>query len=279
VGTQSVHAEAKGKTVKVANVSKVRAKSGAGRITVSWKKVKQCGYIVYMAKETKSGKPGKFKVVKKLSRQKKVKYTKKNLTVGKRYYFKVKAYVKKNGKAYTSRFSKMVSAKVKGGKIGGTDPKKPDYWYKTPLPSLKVDGNGAYHISGNGTDTKGAYALYVSNYPTLESKGGLVPVHVLTVKDKRCTAYYTTDGTTPSPSNGKKVTKRSGNVKVYLDKRLHTYKVRGYVDGKEVFHDYFTDGYLYYYDRLPSEDPGPLVGGAYQGFKYGGLVDGLIWWQ
>jgi hypothetical protein len=264
---------------RAAKVAKVKAKSGVGKVTISWKKSKKAsGYIVYMAKETKAGKPGKFKKAGTVKSRKTVKFTKKKLTVGKRYYFKVRSYIKKNGKVYKSKPSKTVSIRVKGGYIGGNDPKKPDYHYKAALPSLRIDKNGAYHIDGNSVDVKGAYATYVENYPTLESKGGLVPVNILRVKDKECTVFYTLDGTTPSPSNGRKVTKAMGKVKVYVDKSRHTYKVRGYVDGKEVFHDYFTDGYLYYYDRLPAEDPGPLVGGVYQGFKYDGLVDGLIWW-
>jgi hypothetical protein len=277
--TDAPDAFASSKT-KVTKPSKVKAKGGAGKITVSWKKRgKASGYIVYMARETKAGKPGRFKKTKTVNSRRTVRFTKKNLSVGKRYYFKVRTYIRKNGRIYKSRFSKTVSAKVKGGYIGGRDPKKPDFRYKTLLPPLRIDKNGAYHIDGNSTDVKGAYAHYVENYPTLDNKAGLVPLHILKVKDKKCTVYYTLDGTTPNPANGKKVTKSTGTVKVYHDKQKHTYKVRGYVNGKEVFHQYFTDGYLYYYDRLPPEDPGPLVDGVYQGFKYDGLVDGLIWWE
>jgi hypothetical protein len=261
---------------KVAAPKGIKAKPGKRMITIKWRKnARASGYIVYMAKAKKNGKPGKFKKIATIKKRTTTRYIKRKLTIGKKYYFKAKAYKKKSGKKYRSKYSKTVYAYAGGAK----NTKSPDYWHKKELGPLEVDKNGAHHVGSNASETKGAYALYVEGYPTLENKAGLVPVHVLKVKDGKCTVYYTTDRSTPSPANGRKVTKSSGTVKVYLDKTKHTYKVRGYVGGKEVFHDYFTDSYLYYYDKLPAKDPGPLVGGLYQGAKYGGLVDGLIWWQ
>jgi len=66
-------------------------------VKVTWKKVKGAeGYVVYGGK--KKGKLKKLKTLK----AKKIKYTKK---VGKKYYFKVKAFVKVGKKKYYSKGS------------------------------------------------------------------------------------------------------------------------------------------------------------------------------
>jgi hypothetical protein len=272
VQTPAVYAASK---YKVAKVTSVKASAGAEKITVKWKKNKKAsGYYIYMAKS----KTGKFKKVGSVKRNKTVKFTVKNLKAKKRYYFKVKAFKKKNGKIYKSKFSAKVSALTKAK--GYNDPKSPNYSHVKKLPPLTVDEYGAYHIDGNASDTKGAYALYSTMSMMIGWKaGGEIPVVHIKAKDSSCKLYYTTDGSTPSPQNGSKVVKSDGEVKVYLDKSRHTIKMKGFVSGKEVFHDYFTEAYLYYYDRLPEEDPGPLVGGLYQDCKWVGLVDGLIWWE
>lgn len=77
---------------KVRRVSSKKAK-------VTWKKVKGAdGYIVYTAT-----KKGKFKQAKVIKSNKKLTYLKKNCKKGKKYYFKVKAYVRYNGKRYLSK--------------------------------------------------------------------------------------------------------------------------------------------------------------------------------
>ena len=89
---------------------KVNAKAGKKRVTLTWQKVKGAGgYKVYMATK----KNGKYKVVKTLTSGSKVKFTKAKLTKNKKYYFKVRAYKKVNGKIQYGKYSaiKPVTAK------------------------------------------------------------------------------------------------------------------------------------------------------------------------
>lgn len=78
--------------VKVKRVSSKKTK-------ITWKKVKGAdGYIVYTATQK-----GKYKKTKVIKGNKKLTYLKKNCKKGKKYYFKVKAYVVYNGKRYLSK--------------------------------------------------------------------------------------------------------------------------------------------------------------------------------
>lgn len=78
--------------VKVKRVSSKKTK-------VTWKKVKGAdGYIIYSGT-----KKGNLKQVKIIKDNKKFTYLKKNCKKGKKYYFKVKAYVQYNGKRYLSK--------------------------------------------------------------------------------------------------------------------------------------------------------------------------------
>lgn len=78
--------------VKVKRVSSKKTK-------ITWKKVKGAdGYIVYTATQK-----GKYKMTKVIKGNKKLTYLKKNCKKGKKYYFKVKAYVEYNGKRYLSK--------------------------------------------------------------------------------------------------------------------------------------------------------------------------------
>ncbi len=83
----------------------IKLKSGNKKVTVTWKKVTGAsGYEIRMATQ----KNGKFKVIKKTS-SKAASYTKKNLANNKKYYFKVRAYKKVNGRKVYSSWSKLKS--------------------------------------------------------------------------------------------------------------------------------------------------------------------------
>ncbi len=83
----------------------IKLKSGNKKVTVTWKKVTGAsGYEIRMATQ----KNGKFKVIKKTS-SKAASYTKKNLVNNKKYYFKVRAYKKVNGRKVYSSWSKLKS--------------------------------------------------------------------------------------------------------------------------------------------------------------------------
>lgn len=81
-----------------------------GKAVLKWKKTTGAsGYEVYMSTKEKSG----YKKVAALSGSAKVNYTKKSLTSGKTYYFKVRSYTKKgNYKSYSS-YSSVKKVKVK----------------------------------------------------------------------------------------------------------------------------------------------------------------------
>lgn len=80
-------------------------------VTVKWSKLDRAtGYEIYRA-ESKKGSYKKIATVKKAST---VSYTDtKSLKKGKTYYYKVRAYVKVNGKTYYSDYSSVKSVKVK----------------------------------------------------------------------------------------------------------------------------------------------------------------------
>lgn len=81
--------------------------AGKKKATLKWKKVVGAkSYQVYRATK-KNGKFNKVATVKKLS------YTNKKLKSKKNYYYKVRAYAKADGKAYTGAFSQVVKVKVK----------------------------------------------------------------------------------------------------------------------------------------------------------------------
>ena len=76
-------------------------------ITVSWKKVEGCdGYRVYRATE----KDGKYKSVKTCSSVNTLSYKNSKLKTGKTYYYKVRAYVNKNGKKLYGDYSAVKQA-------------------------------------------------------------------------------------------------------------------------------------------------------------------------
>ncbi len=96
------------KPKKVALVS-VKKKS-SNKAVLKWKKAADAsGYQVYM----KTGKKGKFKLVKTISKKAKVSYTVSKLKKKKTYFFKVRAYKTVSGKKTYGAYSKTKSIKLK----------------------------------------------------------------------------------------------------------------------------------------------------------------------
>lgn len=88
----------------------VKLKAGKKKITISWKKVKGVsGYVVYRSTKKTKG----YKKVKTVKKDSVVKYTNKSLTSKKKYYYKVRAYKKVNGKNVYSKYSSPKSVKAK----------------------------------------------------------------------------------------------------------------------------------------------------------------------
>ncbi len=85
-------------------------KAGTNKAVLSWSKVKGAGgYEIYMASSLSGG----FKKIKTLEGISNISMTKKGLTSGKKYYFKVRAYKLVNGEKIYGAYSPTVSVKIK----------------------------------------------------------------------------------------------------------------------------------------------------------------------
>ena len=96
-------------SVKVATATKAPSiksvKRKGSQAVIQWKKVKNAnGYEVYMSDKKNSG----YKKIATITRGTTVKYTKKKLTTGKTYYFKIRTYRKIGGKKVYSSYSKIM---------------------------------------------------------------------------------------------------------------------------------------------------------------------------
>lgn len=88
----------------------VTLKAGKRRVKVSWKKIKGVnGYEIYRSSKKTKG----YKKIKTASKASIVAYTNKKLDSKKKYYYKVRAYKKVNGKKVYSSYSSVKSVKVK----------------------------------------------------------------------------------------------------------------------------------------------------------------------
>lgn len=82
----------------------------SGKIKLKWKKEsKATGYKIYRA----TSKKGKYKEVKKITKNSSLSWTDKNVTAGKTYYYKVRSYAANRDKTRYSSYSPVVSAKAK----------------------------------------------------------------------------------------------------------------------------------------------------------------------
>lgn len=109
-GTDAFYEASKTVTVKsTVGRPTLKVKAGKRKIKLSWNKVpKASGYIIYVKY------PGSTKYKRMLKVSSKIKsVTHMDLTSGKTYRYKVRAYVKINGKTYYSKVSKMKKIKAK----------------------------------------------------------------------------------------------------------------------------------------------------------------------
>lgn len=83
--------------------------AGAERITIKWKQVKSAkGYQIYRA----ASKKGKYKKIKTIRKGTTLQYVNKKLKVGKKYYYKIRAYKKVGKKTRQGKFSSIKAKKV-----------------------------------------------------------------------------------------------------------------------------------------------------------------------
>ncbi len=102
------------------NLSKVTgwksSSQKAGRVDFSWKSQKGAdGYVLYY--KTSAG--GQYKRLHKIVSGKKTVFSKTGLKKGKKYYFKIKAFKKANGKIYYSEDSSVIMVVVRLNKVTG----------------------------------------------------------------------------------------------------------------------------------------------------------------
>ena len=89
-------------------ISKITA--GSKKVTIQWKKVSNANcYQIFMA----TSKNGTYTRIKSVTDVNKLKYTKKGLTKGKKYYFKIRTYRLVNGVKIYSSYSNISYVKVK----------------------------------------------------------------------------------------------------------------------------------------------------------------------
>ena len=92
----------------IASIKNVKLKNR--NVTLTWKKQSGIsGYEIYMSTKKSSG----YKKIKTVKKASSVKYTKNTLKVGKRYYFKVRAYKVVDGKKVYGKYSAIKSIKIK----------------------------------------------------------------------------------------------------------------------------------------------------------------------
>lgn len=270
-------ANAASKPKKPGQVKQLTVKAkGATSLKIQFKAAKGAkGYKIYQS----TSKNGKYKLVKTLKGGKKASYTKTKLKSGKRYYYKVRAYktYKKGQKTLCvyGKHSGRKSAVTK--KKGGPSGKAPSPYSAVNLKQVNADIAKAEKTGKVidkdvvGKDGMVEYAYNVYPYNTKSHRGGTSVGAIykwaeecgsvngvakgiwhganysIKIKSKECTAYYTTDGSAPSPTNGVKVTKSTGRAKI---KAEHTgpygdlqdtlnVKIHFYVKGKLVALDYF----------------------------------------
>lgn len=110
VGGGQTGAKASITTATKTAVPTVKVKSAKkGQAAISWNKIKEAdGYQILMSTKKSSG----YKSVKTLTASK-TSFTKKSLKSGKVYYFKVRTFVKADGKKFWSDYSAPVKVKVK----------------------------------------------------------------------------------------------------------------------------------------------------------------------
>ena len=107
--TSTTYEEAAPKSVKAIKIKVLKSKKKNKAFIKVSKSKKAHGYRIYISKY----KNKRFKLVKTLKKNSKVKCTINKLKSGKRYYFKVRAYIKKGKKYLYTKYSAVKSIKIK----------------------------------------------------------------------------------------------------------------------------------------------------------------------
>lgn len=118
--------------------------NSSGKVTLKWSNVSgESGYQVYYS----TSKNGSYEKMKSVSTDT-LKYTTSKLTAGKTYYFKVRAYVKVDGKVIYGAFSEIKSIAIKKATTSGSS-------------ASTGSGSGSNSSSGS-TGTQGSRTYYIT---------------------------------------------------------------------------------------------------------------------
>ena len=195
--------------------------SQQGTVTVSWKKVSGAGgYIVMRSEKKKSG----FSRIAKLTSGSKKSYKDSKTNPGTTYYYKVRAFKKKNGKTVKSGFSKVVSAKIpKAVKAGSQE----DFAEAVSQMNKKYSSND--DMSAASMDPFASARLIVKGKKADISFDSCDPVAVVQSKDK----YYILQFATPAAARkaAKKIDAMASVIYVEPDTMQ---EVLGFSTGKPV---------------------------------------------
>ena len=155
---------------KLAAPSFLVEKYGSTEIKVTVKKLAgAAGYKVYRAKSKK----GTYKAVKTLSKTKRT-FIDKGLKASTKYYYKVKAYKKINGKKKYGKYSAVKYAKTKAKPNGNAAKYNPD---QIKFEDSDLNGRTAYFLGSSVTKGKGSNNSgtgSISFVEMLETKYGMV---------------------------------------------------------------------------------------------------------
>lgn len=143
------------------------SRAGSGKLKITWKKVSGAtGYQIYRSTQKNSG----YRRIKNLS-SKSSSYTNSKLKNGKRYYYKIRAYKRIDGKTYYGKFSNIKYQSSKG--------------------SVSVIGRYRRDCKDYGITTIKVYKKNGNYYAKAYGRGGKMNTTVRLYKNgSRYTAYY-----------------------------------------------------------------------------------------
>ena len=143
------------------------SRAGSGKLKITWKKVSGAtGYQIYRSTQKNSG----YRRIKNLS-SKSSSYTNSKLKNGKRYYYKIRAYKRIDGKTYYGKFSNIK--------------------YQSPKGTVSVIGRYRRDCKGYGITTIKVYKKNGNYYAKAYGRGGKMNTTVRLYKNgSRYTAYY-----------------------------------------------------------------------------------------
>lgn len=143
------------------------SRAGSGKLKITWKKVSGAtGYQIYRSTQKNSG----YRRIKNLS-SKSSSYTNSKLKNGKRYYYKIWAYKRIDGKTYYGKFSNIK--------------------YQSPKGTVSVIGRYRRDCKDYGITTIKVYKKNGNYYAKAYGRGGKMNTTVRLYKNgSRYTAYY-----------------------------------------------------------------------------------------